>query len=116
MRSVTLEEVREDEPLRRQLRAARRVVCVVGAGLSTSSGIPDFRSAGGLYEHVKNKYSVRNGADLFDANLFRVPVSVSTPKGGAHADGLVLWGVRARTHRGRTRPRCSTSLSASCTS
>lgn len=36
----------------RLLRAARRVVVLTGAGISTPSGIPDFRSAGtGLWSH-----------------------------------------------------------------
>jgi len=72
MRTVSLEEFAADKETLRRLRTARRVVCVIGAGISTTSGIPDFRSAGGLYEHVKKKFNLRNGADLFDANLFRV--------------------------------------------
>ena len=31
------------------LRTARRVVVLTGAGISTESGIPDFRSPGGLW-------------------------------------------------------------------
>jgi len=33
------------------VRAARRVVALTGAGISRPSGIPDFRSAGGLWAH-----------------------------------------------------------------
>jgi NAD-dependent deacetylase len=33
------------------LREARRVVALTGAGISRPSGIPDFRSAGGLWAH-----------------------------------------------------------------
>lgn len=36
----------------RRLRAARRVVAFTGAGVSTASGLPDFRSAGGLWAGV----------------------------------------------------------------
>ncbi len=32
------------------LRSARRAVALTGAGISTESGLPDFRSAGGLWE------------------------------------------------------------------
>jgi len=34
----------------RLLREARRTVAFTGAGVSTESGIPDFRSPGGLWE------------------------------------------------------------------
>lgn len=35
------------------LRRARRVVALTGAGLSTESGIPDFRSPGGVWERFR---------------------------------------------------------------
>ncbi|KAG0237879.1 hypothetical protein BGW41_008305 [Actinomortierella wolfii] len=52
---------------------AKRTIVITGAGISCSSGIPDFRSADGLYNLVKAKYpkTVLKGKDLFDANLFR---------------------------------------------
>ncbi|KAI9230500.1 MAG: DHS-like NAD/FAD-binding domain-containing protein, partial [Piptocephalis tieghemiana] len=52
---------------------ASRVVAVTGAGISCSAGIPDFRSADGLYALVKERYpgQVVKGKDLFDAQLFR---------------------------------------------
>lgn len=34
------------------IRASERVVALTGAGISTASGIPDFRSPGGLWEDV----------------------------------------------------------------
>ena len=34
-------------------REARRVVVLTGAGLSTASGIPDFRSPGGRWERYQ---------------------------------------------------------------
>lgn len=37
------------EELRRMLDAAKRIVFFTGAGISTESGIPDFRSPGGLW-------------------------------------------------------------------
>lgn len=37
------------ETIKRQLKKARKIVFFTGAGMSTESGIPDFRSAGGLY-------------------------------------------------------------------
>jgi NAD-dependent deacetylase len=35
------------------LRPARRIVVFTGAGISTESGIPDFRSPGGLWSQIK---------------------------------------------------------------
>lgn len=39
--------------LRRLLDTARRVVVFTGAGISTESGIPDFRSPGGVWDQMK---------------------------------------------------------------
>ncbi len=41
---------------RRILDAARRVVVFTGAGISTESGIPDFRSPGGVWTRMKPIY------------------------------------------------------------
>ncbi|KAI8622540.1 DHS-like NAD/FAD-binding domain-containing protein [Chytriomyces sp. MP71] len=59
------------------LHRSKRVVAVVGAGISVSAGIPDFRSANGLYNLVKARYpqTVVRGRDMFDAALFRDPLS-----------------------------------------
>lgn len=51
------------EELRGRLQTARRVVFLTGAGISTESGIPDFRSPGGLYSDPAN-------ADVFDISTF----------------------------------------------
>ena len=42
--------------LRRMLEAAERVVVFSGAGISTESGIPDFRSPGGVWSRMKPIY------------------------------------------------------------
>ncbi|KAG2231813.1 DHS-like NAD/FAD-binding domain-containing protein [Thamnidium elegans] len=49
---------------------SKRVLVITGAGISCSSGIPDFRSSKGLYNRVKKKHLMK-GQDLFDATLFR---------------------------------------------
>lgn len=41
------------QPAVRLLRAARHAVALTGAGLSTESGIPDFRSPGGVWERFR---------------------------------------------------------------
>ncbi|KAF7303260.1 HST3 protein [Mycena kentingensis (nom. inval.)] len=58
---------------------SKKIVVVTGAGISCSSGIPDFRSSDGLYALVKEKYPdvVLKGRDLFDASLFRDPTSTA---------------------------------------
>lgn len=69
------------EPLSDELRVAQRlikskkIVIVTGAGISVSSGIPDFRSSQGLYDLVKQTFpnDVFKGKELFDASLFKCP-------------------------------------------
>jgi len=41
------------DQLRELIRSARRVVVFTGAGISTESGIPDFRSPGGIWTRFK---------------------------------------------------------------
>ncbi|KAF9076818.1 DHS-like NAD/FAD-binding domain-containing protein [Rhodocollybia butyracea] len=57
----------------------KKIVVVTGAGISCSSGIPDFRSSDGLYNLVKSQFPdvVLKGRDLFDASLFRDPTSTA---------------------------------------
>ncbi|KAI5850989.1 DHS-like NAD/FAD-binding domain-containing protein [Tricharina praecox] len=58
---------------------SKKVVVVTGAGISTNCGIPDFRSADGLYNLVKAQYpnAVVKGRDLFDAVLWTDPGSTA---------------------------------------
>ena len=41
------------DDLRRMIDAARSIVAFTGAGISTESGIPDFRSPGGIWTRYK---------------------------------------------------------------
>ena len=65
------------EQLTDMLRESSRIVFFGGAGVSTASGIPDFRSANGLYnqkykrtlspeEMVSHSFFVRDPEDFFD--------------------------------------------------
>ncbi|KAK0204527.1 DHS-like NAD/FAD-binding domain-containing protein [Desarmillaria ectypa] len=53
---------------------ARRIVVISGAGISVQAGIPDFRSADGLFQSFKRdnpRESLVSGKDLFDASVFK---------------------------------------------
>ncbi|EPR80105.1 SIR2-like protein [Spraguea lophii 42_110] len=43
----------------------KKVVIILGAGVSTASGIPDFRSSSGIFSHIQTRYKVK-GERLFD--------------------------------------------------
>ncbi|MGB9342586.1 SIR2 family NAD-dependent protein deacylase, partial [Trichococcus sp.] len=38
------------------IRKSKRIVAFTGAGISTESGIPDFRSAGGLFDRLSGRH------------------------------------------------------------
>ncbi len=51
------------EQLAEWVESADRIVALTGAGISTGSGIPDFRSAGGIYSNRQN-------VNVFDLDAF----------------------------------------------
>jgi NAD-dependent deacetylase len=53
---VSGRDVSERDELARLIAAARRAVVFTGAGISTESGIPDFRSPGGVWSKMKPIY------------------------------------------------------------
>ncbi|KAF6003679.1 NAD-dependent protein deacetylase sirtuin-1 [Cyanidiococcus yangmingshanensis] len=55
------------------IRNSRNIVVLCGAGISTSMGIPDFRSEGGIYERVRSLYPFLDDPQmLFDLDQFFV--------------------------------------------
>lgn len=57
------------EQLAEWVGAAERIVALTGAGISTGSGIPDFRSASGIYSDVGN-------VNVFDLEAFNRDPSI----------------------------------------
>ncbi|KAI8619786.1 DHS-like NAD/FAD-binding domain-containing protein [Chytriomyces sp. MP71] len=52
-------------------RKCRKIVVLTGAGVSTSAGIPDFRTPGtGLYDNLE-KYNLPTPQSIFDINFYR---------------------------------------------
>ncbi|CAH1768895.1 3346_t:CDS:2, partial [Entrophospora sp. SA101] len=38
------------------IKQSKKCVVITGAGISCSGGIPDFRSAGGIYDMIKQRF------------------------------------------------------------
>lgn len=55
------------------LRNAKRIMVLTGAGISTSCGIPDFRSSTGLYANLQKegKYDLDDPQQMLDISYFR---------------------------------------------
>ncbi|KAK5946483.1 hypothetical protein PMZ80_000626 [Knufia obscura] len=65
--------------LRHALRNRRKIVVVAGAGISVSAGIPDFRSANGLFAGLQKEHKLKGGSgkQLFDASVYKDATSTS---------------------------------------
>lgn len=62
------------------LRDRKNIVVVAGAGISTSTGIPDFRSKGGVYETLKNSIDFAEFGLSTPEELFHIEVFQENPK------------------------------------
>jgi hypothetical protein len=52
------------------IRSAEKILVLTGAGISTSCGIPDFRSATGVYSML-GQYNLKDPQDLFAIGYFK---------------------------------------------
>lgn len=60
------------------LKESRRLVVIVGAGISVYAGIPDFRSKLGLFTTLKENLNLKTtGKSMFDANVYQDQTSRS---------------------------------------
>ncbi|CAN9303278.1 unnamed protein product [Alternaria alternata] len=77
--SVEEEELPQLQRLLSVLHKKRKIVVIAGAGISVSAGIPDFRSATGLFNTLKKEHKLKSsGKDLFDASVYQDDTSTST--------------------------------------
>lgn len=53
------------------IRSSKKIVVLSGAGVSVSCGIPDFRSPGGLYDTVRQRFGLEEPQALFDIQYFK---------------------------------------------
>ncbi|KAF1930672.1 DHS-like NAD/FAD-binding domain-containing protein [Didymella exigua CBS 183.55] len=80
---LTQDVADEDKPqlqrLLNVLHKKRKIVVIAGAGISVSAGIPDFRSATGLFNSLKKEHGLKSsGKDLFDASVYQDGQSTAT--------------------------------------
>lgn len=61
--NILLEQIKSGEK--------KNIIVLVGAGISVSAGIPDFRSSNGIYEKFKKEYPSLQQEDLFDLKFFK---------------------------------------------
>ncbi|OAV92885.1 hypothetical protein, variant [Puccinia triticina 1-1 BBBD Race 1] len=53
------------------IQRAKKILILTGAGISTSCGIPDFRSENGLYSQLEDYEGLDDPHDMFDLKFFK---------------------------------------------
>lgn len=75
----TAEDLPQLQRLLNVLHKKRKIVVIAGAGISVSAGIPDFRSATGLFNSLRKEHKLKSsGKDLFDASVYGDDSSTAT--------------------------------------
>ncbi|KAF8475601.1 DHS-like NAD/FAD-binding domain-containing protein [Kalaharituber pfeilii] len=70
--ALTKAQQRSIDTLLKVFRKKKKIVVVAGAGISVGAGIPDFRSAGGLFSTLRSDHKLKtSGKELFDAAVYR---------------------------------------------
>lgn len=70
------------------INKASSILVLTGAGISVSAGIPDFRSEGGLYATLKEKFNLTEPTTMFDMNYFLKDPSLFYSFGGDICPGF----------------------------
>lgn len=65
------EDLKSIQDLAKKIEQASNILVVSGAGISVSCGIPDFRSAGGVYERIQERFSLLDPQEIFDLETFK---------------------------------------------
>jgi NAD-dependent histone deacetylase SIR2 len=53
------------------IKSVKKISFLTGAGVSTSAGIPDFRSNTGLFKTLQEKYNLNSPEEFFHIETFR---------------------------------------------
>ncbi|KAK9478667.1 DHS-like NAD/FAD-binding domain-containing protein [Lipomyces japonicus] len=71
LNSVKIENEEFAATLHKLLTKSKKLVIVLGAGISVGAGIPDFRSSTGLFKTMKTDYKLKgSGQSMFDASVY----------------------------------------------
>ncbi|OMH85801.1 NAD-dependent histone deacetylase Sir2 [Zancudomyces culisetae] len=65
-----LEQVNTVEDVLFLIRRSKKMMVLTGAGVSVSCGIPDFRSATGIYQQLAEEYGLDEPQQMFDMEYF----------------------------------------------